>query len=101
MSKTLRKVFRGKKVNKTHSTIIEAARGLVHKAKSLGEVQKVIVSHITDLGTGLQRLKFFPITAGLRVVVRGPAEQQVLYIYTADPDTVQRELITTWNELLS
>lgn len=83
----------GGKVNRSHTTIIDAAQIVIKTAESLTEVTKISLGVITaGLPTGIHRIKLIPITGGLRAEVRGSSSKQQLYIYTTNPEETERIL---------
>lgn len=96
---TQRGVLKGGKISNTHSSFIAAAAPIIAFAKRLPQVSKVVLSEIRMVGGGPCRLKFVPIPAGLRLVVRGPNSQQQLFVYTGEPEVVRSAIETEWEQL--
>ncbi len=91
-----KRLFRGPKISCNHQTMIEAAKPIVKKAKSLEYVTKVVIAELVKVGPGKQRIKFADVPAGLKVTVRGGILQQVLYVYTQERLAVQQTLESAW-----
>lgn len=96
---TQRGVLKGSKISNNHSSFTAAAAPIIAFAKRLPEVTKVVISEIHMVGGGPRRLKFVPIPAGLRLVVRGPNSQQQLFIYTKEADSVRSAIEAEWGHL--
>lgn len=84
----------GKKLSRRHTTVIDAAKSVVAAARALDCVSKVSLGLIRQvMGNPVaQRLKIEEITAGLKIVVRGPKTIQELFVYTADPQATRQVL---------
>ena len=89
-------LLRGSKLSSRHSTVIEYAIPLIEAAKRHEAVSKIVLAEIARVGGGNPRVKFVPIPAGLRMVVRGPNNQQVIFLYTSQASTVQTFLKNAW-----
>lgn len=61
--KKLRGVLKGPKISNSHSTVIDAARPIVARARRLPEVTRVVVSEIRPFGSQEVRLLFSPVLA--------------------------------------
>jgi hypothetical protein len=81
-----------KKVTRSHTTIIDAARPLLQAAEKSEHVTKISLGIIKNIGTGKTGLKFQPTTGGMKVVVRGNTTIQELYIYTKEVEKVTKIL---------
>ena len=90
-------LLRGRKFSGRHTTVIEAAIPIVDTAKKLPQVSKIVLSEIVPIRSGPMRLRFAPVPAGLRMVVRGPSAQQLFFVYTSDPTGVEQALYAAWN----
>lgn len=93
-------VLRGPKISNKHQTIIPGADKLILAAKAMECVSKVVVAEILPVGTGKPKLKFQPVQAGLRMIVRSGINQQTFYVYTSDPQRVELALSRVWQEML-
>ena len=93
---TKKGLLKGSKISRRHSTVIEAAEPLVEAAKALPQVSKVVLGEIVPLKGAPMRLKFVPVPAGLKMVVRGGATQQTFFLYTADPHATEHHLEAVW-----
>ena len=82
----------GGKITASHSTMTESAAEIVKAASRLPQVKKISLGEIRRIHGGRRSLKFLPLTAGTKAVVRGNGATQDLYIYTADPAEVNRIL---------
>lgn len=83
----------GGKITSSHSTIIDAALPVIRAAEEMTEVSKIAIGFIkAGIPNGQSRIKFNPITGGLRVQVRGNNCTQELFIYTEKPGKTQRVL---------
>lgn len=77
----------GKKVGRSHSTIIDAARVIIETANRQAEVHNISLGHIVmKLHPGQIRYKIKPISGGLKVTVRGPTSKQIIIVYSRVPD---------------
>lgn len=83
----------GGKITRNHTTIIEAAAGLVDRACELPEVSKISLGVIKVIGKGMPSLKFVPINGGWKLVVRGNLGKQEIYVYTKHPAKTRSELL--------
>ncbi len=98
MGRKQRGIYGGRKMSNTHSTVMPEAAKIVVKAKALIVVTKVVTGDIVSVRPGgVRRLKFLPLRAGVKVVVRGSNSQQDIYLYTKDVSAVQQELVTYWD----
>jgi hypothetical protein len=77
--------FSHKKLTRSHTTLIEAAEDIVKKATQMIEVSKVSLGIIKQISVGKPRIKFLPITGGIKATIRGNASIQEIFIYTNDP----------------
>jgi hypothetical protein len=85
----------GGKITKSHTTIIDAAVSLVERAEKLPEVTKISLGEIKIIGKGKANVKFLPIPAGLKAVVRGNISKQEIFIYSSDPEKTKNDLLLT------
>ena len=88
----------GKKIAKSHSTVIKAAEPIIRSALKLTEVSKIITGEIATIRNGTERIKFTVIPAGLKIMVRGINARQQLFVYTNKPDSIQKELEQIWQK---
>lgn len=84
----------GKKVTKSHQTVIDAAQSLVRAAEPLPYVSKIVLGIIRSSRSSRahRQLKIVPIPAGLKLIVRSNMYLQDLYIYTTDREALTRIL---------
>lgn len=83
----------GGKVNRSHTTVIDAAEIVIKTAEKLPEVSKISLGVITPkLPVGIHRIKFTPIQGGLRAEIRGTNSKQEILIYTTRPGKVEKTL---------
>lgn len=82
--------FTHKKITRSHTSLIEAAEGVVKCASQMTEVSKISLGIIKQINVGKPRIKFLPINGGVKASVRGNASIQEIFIYTSDTEkTVQ------------
>lgn len=94
-------LLRGNKFSDSHQTYIPESEEILKAAKNLEAVSKIVLSVIVPVKTGNPRLKFVPIQAGIKCVVRGRTAQQDFFIYTREPEVVAGFLESAWNALSS
>ena len=82
----------GKKIAKSHSTIISEAKTIIHFAKNCSNVSKIVTGEIKVIPKGPKRLKIDKIPAGLKLMVRGQSSRQQIYIYTSEPKLLAEKL---------
>jgi hypothetical protein len=88
------KIQFGGKITASHQTITDAASEVINKAMATAEVTKVSLGIIKHIGGGGRRsIKFLPIPAGTKAVVRGSGSVQEIYLYTESPALVQEKLL--------
>jgi hypothetical protein len=80
--------YMSKKITRSHTSIIDAAKPLIKAGEKTSLVSKMSLGIIKHIGTGKPSLKFHPITGGVKVVVRGNTTIQELYFYTQETNTV-------------
>ena len=73
-----------KKLTRSHTTLIDGAIRVVKRAVEMSEVSKVSLGIIKKISIGKPRIKFLPITGGIKAIVRGNAYVQEIFIYTSD-----------------
>ena len=87
------------KITRAHCTVTPTAAKLVDEAHRLDEVQKISIGIIKHIGNGGERrLKFLPITGGIKAKVRGNAAVQEIYIYTRQPFTTRNKLLLAFSK---
>lgn len=87
-----------KKITRSHTTLIDAAEGIVKKATQMSEVSKISFGIIKKISVGKPRIKFLPITGGVKAIVRGNAYVQEIYFYTSDKSGVSKTLTDIFNK---
>ncbi len=95
---TQRGLLKGPKGSNHHTSVIDDAIVIIETAKITPEVTKVRPALISGKGSRKRRLKFFPLDAGLKVVVYGTNCQQDVYVYTPSPEIVERKLCDAWTK---
>lgn len=90
----------GDKMSRRHTTLIEAAVGIVRTARALACVTKISLGKITQVvgRTAERRLKIMNVPAGLFVKVRGTKTLQELFIYTADQRTATQAITAAFRK---
>lgn len=75
----------GKKISGSHSSLIDAAVGVIDVAISLDCVSKVVLGLIKRVKgpATTKSIKIVNIPAGIKVRIRGPKSVQELFIYTS------------------
>jgi hypothetical protein len=99
MADHARKLLEGKKFSRRHSTVIQDAVLLLRKAKSLPHVSKIVLAEINRCRPGEPHLRFAPIPAGFKLMVRGRTAVQIFFVYTTNPTTTQQSLEEEWARL--
>jgi hypothetical protein len=82
----------GKKVAKSHSTIIDEADKLLKFLSTNSLVEKIVTGEIKSIEHGPRRLKITAIDAGLKLVVRGINACQFIFVYTKSPAIVAEQI---------
>ena len=82
----------GKKVAKSHSTIIEEADKLLKFLSASPLVEKIVTGEIKSLEHAPRRLKITPIDAGLKLVIRGINARQFIFVYTKSPAVIAEQI---------
>lgn len=81
MARNKRKVAGGK-VTAAHSSVIDAAQSVVKAAQRHPDVSKIHLGKIEYVGKGnTLHIKFHPLDAGVRVMVRGSIYIQEILVY--------------------
>ncbi len=89
----------GKKITKSHSTAIDESISLIKLIEKNPYIKKITLGVITPgLRSGNKRLKVFPIRGGIKAVIRGNSSIQELYIYTDEPQIIEKELFQSFNK---
>ncbi|MEI6627675.1 MAG: hypothetical protein WCL61_03705 [bacterium] len=91
----------GKKVARSHSSVIEEAMPIIRHALKLPNISKVVNSQIAVIEKGPPRIKIKPVLAGLELMVRGKFCRQKFFIYTADIESITIELERVWKKYYS
>lgn len=71
----------GRKLTRSHTTLIEKARDVVTMLERLPDVTKISLGIIKRIGLGKPAVKFHPITGGFRCIVRGNTSIQEVWVY--------------------
>jgi len=71
----------GRKLTRSHTTLIEKARDVVTMLERQPEVTKISLGIIKQIGVGKPAVKFHPITGGFRCTVRGNVSLQEIWVY--------------------
>jgi hypothetical protein len=71
----------GRKLTRSHTTIIEKARDVVTMLERQPDVTKISLGIIKQIGVGKPAIKFHPITGGFRCTVRGNVSLQEIWVY--------------------
>jgi len=88
----------GKKITKSHSTVIKAANKLIINLAKSPLISKISIGQIKAINTAPQKIKIIEQPAGLKLTVRGSTSVQNFFIYT-DQKSATNELINSlWNK---
>jgi len=84
----------GKKISKSHTTLIEAAIPIAKALEKMPEVKKIAFGKIPKpINNGRHHLKIDnEPNGGLRLTVRGNRSIQTIYVSTSDSEKTKREL---------
>ena len=84
----------GRKITSSHTSVIDSAFPIVHKAVNLPEVNKIALGIIKQVGKtrGVRRLKCLPVTGGWKLTVRADSTVQEIYIYTDELEKTKATL---------
>jgi hypothetical protein len=93
----IRGLLKGPKFNGRHSTVIPSAVPAVEAAKACPHVTKIGLGIITPTKAGEERLKFTPVSGGLKMQVRGANAIQIFWVYTTRPDDAIEEITRKWD----
>lgn len=88
----------GKKVAKGHSTIIDEADKLMKFLYRQPLVEKIVTGEIKHIEHGPRRIKITPISAGLKLMVRGINARQILFVYTAEQAIISKLIEEFWKK---
>ncbi|HEY1037436.1 MAG TPA: DUF2103 domain-containing protein [Candidatus Paceibacterota bacterium] len=81
-----------KKLTRSHTSAIEKVEEVVAVIQKLPEVSKISLGIIKHIGVGKPTAKFHAITGGFKAVIRGNISIQEIFVYTKEPDTVQKKI---------
>ncbi len=84
----------GKKIAKSHSTIINEVKIILKHLQSNLLVTKIVTGEIKVIKAGPNRIKITPIPAGLELMIRGRSARQKIFIYTKEPKTIENIIKT-------
>lgn len=88
----------GKKISKSHSTMIDVSIDLVKMLNKHPDVKKITLGIITPgLRSSQKRLKVITIKGGIKATVKGTCSMQEIYIYTDQAQAVEKSLFTSFN----
>ena len=79
----------GKKISKSHTTVIDAALGIIDVCSKVKEIEKIALGTIKQIGVGTPRIKFQDLSGGLKMIIRGRVTMQDFYLYTKSPEQVK------------
>jgi hypothetical protein len=79
----------GKKISKSHSTVIDAALGIIDFCSKVKEIEKIGLGTIKQIGVGTPRIKFLDLSGSLKMIIRGRVTMQDFYLYTKYPEQVK------------
>ena len=82
----------GRKIAKSHSTIINEAKSILNLVQSNPLVTKIVTGEIKVIKAGPIRIKITPIPAGLQLMIRGRNARQKVFIYTSDPQAIEIQI---------
>lgn len=92
------KHYCGGKFSGKHTTVIDAAVLVIDAALKHTDVKSIVLGVITNFtGRGEERIKFYQIQAGLKIMVKGRTCKQDLYVYTSKPEEVKAHLQKVWD----
>jgi hypothetical protein len=84
-----KKVLKGPKVSRSHTTYIREAEPIIVALKADTRVKKVILGVITPIGPSQKvRVRVLPERAGCKISVRGRESHQTIWVHGAGPDVV-------------
>lgn len=88
----------GKKISKSHSTIINEAKKLASFLITEPLVNKLSIGEIRVIGNGHKRIKTLSFPAGVKLIVRGRNNVQYFFIYTSQRQEVRLLINNFWNK---
>lgn len=88
----------GKKISKSHSTIIDAAKKLASLLVASPLVEKLSIGEIRVIGNGPKRIKAVRSSAGIKLTVRGRNSVQYFFVYTSKSQEVEKMIDNFWNK---
>jgi hypothetical protein len=88
----------GKKVAKSHSTVIEEAEKLLRFLTSHPLVEKIVTGEIKHIEHGPRRIKIVPVEAGLKLTIRGINARQHIFVYTAEQAIITEQIEEFWQK---
>ena len=86
-----RRVLKGDKLSRSHSTFIPEAKEVIEALKAHPAVTKIVLG-VIDPGRRPTGVSARDVPAGLKVFVRGNGAVQTLFVYTTDRPAVRRSL---------
>jgi hypothetical protein len=84
----------GGKLTSAHTTLIDAAVPVVDFLQTCSSVSKISLGLIKNIGKGAPGMKFHPVVGGWKITVRGNVSLQELVVYTTEPESVRKGLLT-------
>ena len=84
-------------MSRRHTSIIEIAEPIIRAIKKHPDVRKISPGIITSIRTSLPRLKCEETQGGLSLKIRAPRQVQQFYIYTNNPSSVEKVILSNWN----
>lgn len=88
----------GKKISKSHSTIIDAAKKLTSFLVTEPLVDKLSIGEIRVIGNGPKRIKTLLSPAGIKLMIRGRNSVQYFFVYTSKPQEVESLINNFWSK---
>ncbi len=80
------------KVTSSHRTVTGASARIVDAASRMPEVTNIGLGKITHVVGGRKDVKFSRINGGIKAAVRGAGAVHEVFIYTDNPEGVQKKL---------
>lgn len=87
-----RGVVGGTKMSTRHQTYVPGAERVIVTAKSMPEVNKVVLGPIKPARNGRAVVKCSCVPVGLRLMVRSPRGCQILFVHTKEPSKIANAL---------
>ena len=94
---TTKGLLAGGKFNGKHQTVIPDAEAAILAAKACQYVTKIALGIITPARSSQARIKFTPVSGGLKMQVRGSTAVQIIWVYTTEPEKTIAEIMEKWN----